>query len=142
MITGGKGGDLNPDGVRLPSPRFAGRFVTCKPWRRSSALPEKIHCVDFFTKRVPHRNQNAPPSAVTIENSTTPVRQDASERVRPGTDIGAMPRNSGPNLEQFCTPGRDPVPAALDAARERWLATGDARAVRLLLLDAMEATEK
>jgi hypothetical protein len=39
-------------------------------------------------------------------------------------------------------PLSDPVLAALDAARERWLSTRDARGVRLFLLAAMRAIEK
>jgi hypothetical protein len=35
----------------------------------------------------------------------------------------------------------DPVFIALDAARDRWLSTRDASAVRLLLLDALRAME-
>ena len=81
----------------------------------------------------PHRNLNAPGCVVTIENSTAPVRQNASECVRLDTDSGAVPQNSE------STP--DPVLAALDAARERWLATGNARVVRLLLIEALKAME-
>ena len=36
----------------------------------------------------------------------------------------------------------DPVLAALDFARDRWLSTRDTSAVRLLLLDALKAMEK
>jgi len=40
-----------------------------------------------------------------------------------------MPRNS------------DPVLAAIEAARERWLSTRNASAVRLLLLEALKAMD-
>ena len=90
----------------------------------------------------PHRNLNAPGCVVTIENSTAPVRQNASECVKPDTDTGAMPQNSDLVFDPVIAPVPDPVLAALDAARERWPSTQDRSAVRLLLLDAIGAMEK
>jgi hypothetical protein len=85
----------------------------------------------------PHRNLNAPASAVTIENSSTTVRQDASECVRSDTDTGAVPQNFVPGSDMVSAP----LLETLGAACTQWAAIGGTMAIRKILLGALEAVQ-